>query len=70
MSPTLLREAGKYLHGERWRLPLALQLGKDQKTIGRWERGQNPVPAEEQDTIRQLVDEKRELGAELAERLR
>lgn len=70
MTPALLREAGEFLHGERWRLPLADQLGKDQKTIGRWERGEFPVPVEGRDKIRALVKAKRASGAELLAKLR
>lgn len=69
MTPSLLREAGQYLHGERWRLPLAMDLGKSQWTVMRWERGQFRMPLEDAARIRDLVEAKRRAGAELLRRL-
>lgn len=69
MTPELLREAGRYLHGERWRLPLAEQLGKSQRTVTRWEGGEFRMPAEAAAKVRALIEAKQRAGVELLRRL-
>lgn len=70
MTPSLLREAGQYLHGERWRLPLAMDLGKSQWTVMRWERGEFRIPPEDAARVVGLVEAKRQAGSDLVRRLR
>lgn len=44
MTPALLREAGEALHGERWRMPLARDLGVSDRTIRYWEAERFDMP--------------------------
>lgn len=43
-TPTLLREAGEALYGDRWRVPLAGALDVNERTVRRWEVEQSPIP--------------------------
>ena len=45
MTPTLLREAGEALYGPRWQSDLARDLGVSDRTVRRWDAGQNGIPA-------------------------
>lgn len=69
MTPALLREAGLYLHGERWRLPLALDLGKNERTLRRYEAAESPVPADDWLRIRDLVIAKGRASKSLLDRM-
>lgn len=44
MTPSLLAEAGKLLHGEQWKAPLARDLGVDEKTVANWDKGRSRIP--------------------------
>lgn len=46
MTPELLRSAGEALYGASWRAPLARDLGVSDRTIQRWLRGENQIPAD------------------------
>lgn len=41
----LLREAGEALYGPRWQSDLARDLNVSDRTVRRWDAGQNEIPA-------------------------
>lgn len=41
----LLREAGEALYGPRWQSDLARDLRVSDRTVRRWDAGQNEIPA-------------------------
>lgn len=43
-TPSLLREAGELLFGDRWQAALAEALGVSDRTMRRWVSGENPIP--------------------------
>jgi len=55
VTPALLAQAGALLHGERWRLPLARDLGVASRTVERWAAGTVPIPEGLVHDVRQLV---------------
>lgn len=46
MTPTDLRRIGEALYGERWKVPLAGDLGVNRKTVQRWLNGHSAIPPE------------------------
>jgi len=44
MSPALLRQAGEALYGPRWQSDLARDLRVSDRTVRRWDAGQNEIP--------------------------
>ncbi len=42
---TVLADFGPALFGEHWRAPMARALRVSERTVQRWEKGQNPTPA-------------------------
>ena len=43
MTPDELRFLGRALYGERWRIPLATELGVDTRTVRNWLAGKHPI---------------------------
>lgn len=41
----LIQAVGELRFGPRWQRPLADVLGYNERTIGRWKKGEAPVPA-------------------------
>ncbi|MFZ5783978.1 MAG: hypothetical protein ACOY4R_27585 [Pseudomonadota bacterium] len=71
MTPsTLLREIGEALHGsDRWRRPLGAQIGRDERTVYRYERGVSPIPADVWQALRPHLEARRAELGKLLERL-
>ncbi len=59
MTPSLLAEAGKLLHGEQWKAPLARELGVPEKTVARWASGYSTIPPGVTEDIVKLLQERR-----------
>lgn len=56
MTPAqILIAAGECLYGERWRAPLARDIGVAKRTVERWERETVPCPADIAARLRPLV---------------
>lgn len=51
----LLREAGKALYGPRWQSDIARDLGVSDRTVRRWDAGQNAIPPGVWANIRALL---------------
>ena len=51
----LLRAAGEALYGPRWQSDLARDLKVSDRTVRRWDAGQNDVPAGVWDELRALL---------------
>lgn len=51
----LLREAGAALYGPRWQSDIARDLGVSDRTVRRWDAGQNDVPEGVWDELRALL---------------
>lgn len=45
MTPTLLREAGLLLYGDRWQTALADALAVNPRTVRAWYSGRHPIQA-------------------------
>lgn len=45
MTPEELSEIGKKLLGNRWKTPLAKEIGIARETLSRWASGKQPIPA-------------------------
>lgn len=56
MTPALLIETGRALYGSVWRVPLAEELGRNEKTIRRWAAGEFPIPDGVEAELRRLLE--------------
>jgi len=54
----LLREAGEALYGPRWQSDIARDLGVSDRTVRRWDAGQNAIPPGVWANIRALLKER------------
>jgi hypothetical protein len=63
MTPDLLREAGQALYGPLWQSEMARELEVALRTMQRWAKGDNAIPA---GVFADLGDKVRERRAELA----
>lgn len=70
IPPELFLAAATALHGEQWRLPLAGDLGINERTLRRWAAGTSPIRRDiAADLIRLLEDRQAGINGVL-ERLR
>ena len=44
MTPTLLAEIGRLLHGSMWQRALAADLAVNERTVRRWAAGDSAIP--------------------------
>lgn len=58
MKPDLLREAGECLYGPRWQSDLARDLRVSDRTVRRWDAGDNEIPAGVWADLRALIRER------------
>lgn len=44
MTPTLLREVGEAMDGDRWMAAMARRRQVNERTVRRWASGTSPIP--------------------------
>lgn len=69
MTPALFVEAARALYGSAWRVPLAEDLGVNERTIRRWAAGEFPIPAGVEAELVRLIKLRRLDIKQLLERL-
>jgi len=61
MTPAdLFRRAGAALYGEQFVAPLAVALGVEKNTVGKWAAGKSPVPLGVWKDLHRLIEANRE----------
>lgn len=69
MTSTLLREAGEALYGPRWQSDLSRDLNVSDRTVRRWDAGQNEIPAGVWTEIRDLLTARGQALADVRRKL-
>ena len=68
--PSIIREVGVALFGERWRSALASELDINERTLSRWAAAGAPVPLGVLNDLLRLVTEREQSLHDLAALLR
>lgn len=69
MNGDLLREVGKALYGPRWQSDLSRDLNVSDRTVRRWDAGQNEIPAGIWAELRALLETRGQALVDVRRRL-